>query len=114
VIIENSIKFSNAEIAAILRERNEAERFPPIFTLGQVVELLQIPQETIGAWRSRERLNGCCCKVDDHLRLNRNHPIQIVFDEELRSRVSFHISPIIACQLTSRLVVLLDMGVNDE
>ncbi len=46
--------------------------FPPLLTVDQAAELLQVPKATIYAWSSQGRLKGCAKRAGKHLRLHRN------------------------------------------
>jgi excisionase family DNA binding protein len=56
-------------------------RFPPILTVGQAAELLQVPKATIYDWSSRGRLKGCSRKIGKHLRLWRDKLVTKLFNE---------------------------------
>ncbi len=46
--------------------------FPPLLTVDQAAELLQVPKATIYAWSSQGRLKGCARRAGKHLRLLRD------------------------------------------
>lgn len=65
-----------------------AERFPPVLTIQQAAELLQVPVQTLYQWRSRELLGTCCRKVGKHLRFYRDRLIKKAFNEGLTAAVA--------------------------
>ncbi len=80
------LKLTNREIAQAFADAMYATRFPPVLTLDQAAELLQVSKATIYDWRSRGRLTGCCRKVGKHLRFFRDRLLQAVFNEGLHER----------------------------
>jgi hypothetical protein len=81
--VEESLKLSDKEIAAMFASPAWAERYPPILTVEQASELLQIPVETLRDWRSRGLLGFCCRRVGKRLRFVRSRLIQLAFNEGL-------------------------------
>ena len=59
---KQSLKLTDREIAAAFADSSWAERFPPVMSLDQAVELLQIPKATLYDWRSRGLLGSCSAK----------------------------------------------------
>lgn len=80
---DSSLQLSTKEIAAPFSDPLWAERFPPILTIEQAADLLQIPRATIYDWRSRGLLGSCCRKVGKHLRFFRDRLVHVVFNEGL-------------------------------
>jgi excisionase family DNA binding protein len=78
-----SLNLSPAEIAEAFSDPLDAERFPPVLTLEQAAELLQIPLDTIYQWRSRGLLSTCSRKVGKHVRFIRNRLVALLFNEGL-------------------------------
>ena len=56
------------------------ERFPPILTLTQAAELLQIPRTTLYDWRKRHWLDTCCRRRGKHIRCLRDRLVQWYFE----------------------------------
>ena len=46
--------------------------YPPLLTVNQTAELVQIPKKTIYEWSSRGLLQGCSCRAGRHLRIHRD------------------------------------------
>jgi excisionase family DNA binding protein len=78
-----SLHLSAKEIAASFSDPVWAERFPPVLTVQQVADLLQVPIATIYDWRSRGLLGSCCRKIGKHLRFYRDRLVYLVFNEDL-------------------------------
>lgn len=76
-----SLRLSDREIAAAFSEPRWAERFPPVLTLVQAAELLQVPLQTLYQWRSRGLLGHCSRKVGKHVRIYRDRLLKQVFNE---------------------------------
>ena len=78
---KDGLKLSDKEIGASFSDPLWAGNFPPILSVDQVAELLQVPKATVYDWRSRGLLKGCCRKVGRHLRFYRDRLIKLVFNE---------------------------------
>lgn len=78
-----SLKLTDREIASAFAEPLCAQRFPPVLTIKQSAQLLQVPVQTIYQWRSRGLLGACCRKVGKHLRFYRDRLLKKVFNEGL-------------------------------
>jgi excisionase family DNA binding protein len=79
---DNNQRLSAKEAAAMFSDPQWAERFPPLLTLNQAADLLQVPKQTLYDWSSRGLLAGCKVKVGKHLRLHRDRLVQRFFNEE--------------------------------
>jgi len=79
--MDASMKLTSTEIDAAFADPHWAAKFPPIMTIQQAAELLQIPVATLYDWRSRGVLTGSCRKVGKHLRFFRNRLVQRVMNE---------------------------------
>jgi excisionase family DNA binding protein len=79
--MDGSLKLTDKEIASPFAVPVWAERFPPILTVDQAADLLQVPKQTIYDWRSRGLLGSCCRKVGKHLRFYRDRLIEKAFNE---------------------------------
>lgn len=80
---DGSLKLTDKEIAASFAEPIAAGRFPPVLSIQQAADLLQVPVDTIYQWRSRGLLGTCCRKIGKHLRFYRDRLIKHVFNEGL-------------------------------
>lgn len=69
------------EVAGWFSEPEWAKRFPPILSIDQAAELLQVPKQTIYDWKSRGLLDGCCRKVGKHLRFLRDRLLLKAFND---------------------------------
>ena len=74
------LKLTDKEVAQSFADPIWAVKFPPVMSIEQAAELLQVPVATIYDWRSRGRLVGCCRKVGKHLRFLRDRLIQHIFN----------------------------------
>lgn len=70
--MDGDLDLSAAEIAGMFSDPAWSARFPPILSITQAAELLQVPIETIRSWRSRGLLNCCSRRVGKHVRLFRD------------------------------------------
>ena len=75
------MRLAKSEITQAFVEPHWSKRFPPILTVDQAAELLQVPVATIYTWRSRRALGGSCRKVGKHLRFFRDRLVSHVFNE---------------------------------
>lgn len=77
----SSLKLSDREIAAAFSDPRWAEKFPPVLTLKQTAELLQVPLQTLYQWRSRGSLRHCSRKLGKHVRVYRDRLLKQAFNE---------------------------------
>ncbi len=77
------LEISAKELTAAFAAGKWADEFPPILTVDQAAELLQVPKQTIYDWRSRGLLTGCSRKVGKYVRFWRDQLILKVFNEGL-------------------------------
>jgi excisionase family DNA binding protein len=80
---KDSLNLTAKDLAAAFADPQSAARFPPVLTVDQVAELLQVPKLTVYDWRSRGLLQGCCRKVGKHLRFYRDKLLMLIFNEGL-------------------------------
>lgn len=66
------LKISQQEITRAFLSGDWATRYPPLLSIDQAAELLQVPKATIYQWRSEGRLTGCVQRVGKHLRFFRD------------------------------------------
>jgi excisionase family DNA binding protein len=74
------------ELASSFSKPAWGSRFPPILTVDQAAELLQVPKQTIYDWHSRELLRGCCRRVGKHLRFFRDRLLLHIFNEGMTNK----------------------------
>ncbi len=72
---ERQQKIISREIAAAFTSDPWATKFPPILTVDQAVELLQVPKGTIYDWSSRGLLTQSAFRAGKHLRFWRDRLI---------------------------------------
>jgi len=80
---DGSLRLTDKELASAFAEPACAQRFPPVLTVEQAADLLQVPRDTIYQWRSRGLLGSCCRKVGKHLRFFRDRLLKQAFNEGL-------------------------------
>lgn len=83
----NGLKLSEQEIKSAFAVGPWAKQFPPVLTIDQASELLQIPKSTVYDWRSRGLLNGCSRRVGKRVLFFRDRLLQVIFNEGLDSDV---------------------------
>lgn len=82
--VDKTFKLGDREIAEMFSRDADAERFPPILSLEQAADLLQLPTGTLRDWRSRGLLSGCSRKIGKHVRFIRDRLVKHLFNEGLR------------------------------
>jgi hypothetical protein len=82
---DRNLKLTDKEIALSFSSPIWAERFPPIMSVNQAADLVQIPVATIYDWRSRGLLHGCSRKVGKHVRFIRDRLLQQIFNEGIEN-----------------------------
>ncbi len=80
---DKNLKLTDKEITSAFADPVYAERFPPVLSVKQAAELLQVPVGTIYQWRSRGLLKSTCRKVGKHLRFYRDRLLKLVFNKGL-------------------------------
>lgn len=76
-----SNSLTDAELNEAFADPLWAEKFPPILTVDQAAEMLQVHKSTLYQWSSAGRLQGCACRAGKHLRILRNRLIQQLIAE---------------------------------
>lgn len=76
------MNLSRKEVEEAFADPTWNAKFPPILSVAQVAELLQIPKLTIYDWHSRGLLDGCCRKVGKYLRFFRSRVILTIFNQK--------------------------------
>lgn len=80
---DEPLHLSKTEAAAAFAAEVWAEKFPPVMTVDQAAELVQVPKATVYSWRSQGLLKGCCRRVGKHLRFFRDRLILKLMNEGL-------------------------------
>lgn len=78
-----NLKLTAKELATAFSDPVWSQKYPPLMSIEQAAEMLQISKDTIYDWRSRGLLKGCCRKVGKHLRFFRDRLIQKLMNEGL-------------------------------
>lgn len=68
------------EIAAAFANEDWQRRYPPVLTVDQAAELLQVSKKTLYDWSSRRLLTRCSRRVGRHLRFFRDRLIDVIFN----------------------------------
>lgn len=80
---DEDLELSDKEVFQSFCDPAWSAKFPPVMSVVQTAELLQVPVATIYDWRSRGLLAGCCRKVGKHLRFLRDRLMKRIFNEGL-------------------------------
>lgn len=62
-------------------------KFPPLLTVDQAAALLQVPKQTVYAWSSQGRLDGCKTRAGKHLRFLRDRLVQTLSEGKLHGNL---------------------------
>ena len=60
------------------------KQFPPILTVDQAADLMQVPKATIYDWSSRGLLKNCSRRVGKHLRILRDRFVKQSFEHGIQ------------------------------
>jgi excisionase family DNA binding protein len=80
---EESLHLTAKDLANPFADPLWAAKFPPVLTVDQAAELLQVPKLTVYDWHSRGLLKNCCRRLGKHLRFFRDRLLSHVFNEGL-------------------------------
>jgi len=80
---DESLRLSSHEVAAAFAHDVWAVKFPPILSVDQAAELLQVPKATVYAWKSQGLLKGCCRRMGKYLRFFRDRLVLKLMNEGL-------------------------------
>ena len=80
---KDGLNLTAQDVANAFADPMWAAKFPPVLTIDQVAELLQVPKQTVYDWNSRGLLRGCCRKTGKHLRFFRDKLLFLIFNEGL-------------------------------
>ena len=78
------VKLTAEELTTNCASGPGAEKFPPILTIAQAADMLQVPVGTLRFWRTTGRLNGCSRRYGRVLRFYRDRLIRWFFEGERR------------------------------
>lgn len=78
------VKLSADELTTNFASGPWAEKYPPILTITQAADMLQVPVGTLRYWRTTGRLNGCSRRYGRVLRFYRDRLIRWFFEGEGR------------------------------
>lgn len=76
-----SIGLTERELAEMFGDPAVAAQFPPVLTLEQAANLVQMRVETLRSWRSRDVLNGCSRRIGKHVRILRDRFLTQIFSQ---------------------------------
>lgn len=77
---DNGIKLTKTEIAAAFGN-DAAGDFPPVLTMEQVSEMLQVPMSTLKQWKAEGRFDGSFRRVGKRVRWFRDRVIDCYFNK---------------------------------
>ncbi len=77
------LQLNSKELETAFSDPAWAAKYPPVLTLNQAAELIQVPLQTLYSWRSRGLLNGCSRKVGKHVRVFRDRFLHHIFNKGL-------------------------------
>lgn len=80
---DGDLKLTKAELVAAFSDPHWSGQFPPVLSVDQAAQLLQVPRATIYEWSSRGLLKGCGRRVGKYLRLFRDRLLIRIFNEGL-------------------------------
>ena len=75
------LALTTQELSRAFADPRWAERYPPILSIEQAADLLQLPVETLRGWRSRGLLNSCSRRVGKRVRLFRDRLVTWYFND---------------------------------
>ena len=81
---DQNLHLSDREISAWFDDPAIAARFPPILTLDQASDLLNVPVGTLRDWRSRGLLAHCCRRVGREVRFVRNRLLKQALNKGIK------------------------------
>lgn len=80
---DQSLRLTDKEISSAFADPLWAQRFPPVLSIEQASDLLQLPKATLYDWRSRGLLGTCSRKVGKRVRFWRDRLMRLVFNDGL-------------------------------
>jgi len=79
----NKLKISREEVTQAFSNPVWATKFPPIMTVDQASEMLQIPKSTLYQWSSKDKLSSCSQHLGKHLRIFRDRLVLTAMNKGL-------------------------------
>ena len=73
------VKLSADELTTNFTSGPWAEKYPPILTIAQAADMLQVPVGTLRFWRTTGKLNGCSRRYGRVLRFYRDRLVRWFF-----------------------------------
>lgn len=78
------VKLTADELTTNFASGPWAEKYPPILTITQAADMLQVPVGTLRFWRTTGRLSGCSRRCGRVLRFHRDRLIRWFFEGRRR------------------------------
>jgi len=66
------------EVAQAFEDPHWSQRFPPLLTVDEAEELVNVPKATIYDWSSRGLLSDCAFRVGKYLRIWRDSFLKLI------------------------------------
>lgn len=79
--LKKNLKITQQEVTQAFSTGDWAAKYPPLLTIDQAAELLDVPKATLYQWRSEGRLTGTVQRVGKHLRFFRDRLILKVMNK---------------------------------
>ncbi|HUG70847.1 MAG TPA: helix-turn-helix domain-containing protein [Pirellulaceae bacterium] len=76
---------TDREITAAFADAKWGAEYPPVLSLAQAANLLQVPLQTLYQWRSRGYLKGCSRRVGKRVLVFRDRLLKRVFNEGINN-----------------------------
>ncbi|QDT22429.1 helix-turn-helix domain-containing protein [Gimesia chilikensis] len=67
-----TLKVTQKEVTQAFSVGDWGIRYPPLLSIDQAADLLQVPKATIYQWNSEGKLTGCVQRLGKHLRFLRD------------------------------------------
>lgn len=77
---DDDLHLTDREISAAFSDPVWVERYPPVLSLEQAAELVQVPLGTLRDWRSRGLLRSCSRRVGKYVRIYRDRFVKQIFN----------------------------------
>jgi hypothetical protein len=82
---DESLGLTAQEVASAFTDPVWAHKFPPVMTIDEAAEMLQVPKSSIYGWRSQGLLGKCGRRVGKYVRFWRDRLILKLMNEGLIS-----------------------------
>ena len=80
---DSPLNLTPKEITAAFGHPDAAAKFPPVLSIDQAAELLQVPKATLYDWSSRGLLSGCSRRAGKRRLFWRDRLLHKIFNEGL-------------------------------